>query len=233
MKTNSSRQKNGSNDGLVAIVPATRATRISFLRSYQFSHSFISRRFNIAPERNRTTHKPASNLTGGYLHRARLYSRLSQGRRQSACRGPTTFLEFHLQLIWNTNLGHRTKQKNLLQIIKTRDPVKAKAGSKRQSGKGEGPRDQQQRRAIIIVFREEVRGRLFLGTKWPNRHRFRGKDLAGEEEKKCHNGTLLCIISLNLTNPAGASGEETRVRDSAGLSPWAGAKQRGWAEWGA
>lgn len=87
MKTNSSRQKNGSNDGLVAIVPATRATRISFLRSYQFSHSFVSRRFNIVPERNRTTHKPASNLTGGYLHRARLYSRLSQGRRQVHAEG--------------------------------------------------------------------------------------------------------------------------------------------------
>lgn len=67
---------------------------------------------------------------------------------------------------------------------------------------------------------------LFLGTKWPNRHHFHGKDLAGEE-KKCYNGTLLCIISLNLTNSAGASGEETRVLDSAGLSPWAGAKQRG------
>lgn len=78
------------------------------------------------------------------------------------------------------------------------------------SGKGEGPRDQQQRSAITIMFREEVRGNLFLGTKWPNRHRFRGKDLAGEEEKKCHNGTLLCIISLNLTNPAGARGEETQ-----------------------
>ena len=106
--------------------------------------------------------------------------------------------------------------------------MKVKAGPKGQSGKGEGPRDQQQRRAITIVFKEEVRGKLFLGTKWPNRHHFRGKDLAGEKEKKCHNGTLLCIISLNLTNSAGASGEETQVLDSAGLiSARAGANQRG------
>lgn len=63
------------------------------------------------------------------------------------------------------------------------------------------------------MFREEAEGETVPGDQVAQGSTFIERTWQGrEEEEKCHNGTLLCTISLNLTNSAGARGKETRVR---------------------
>lgn len=112
-------------------------------------------------------------------------------------------------------------------MIKNRDPVKVRAGSKDQSGKDEGPRDEQRLKAIAISFREEEERETIPGDQVAQWEPLSWKEPGVEGRKGCPNATLLCVISLHLTNSAGASGKEPQVTELQGPAPWTPTKQRG------
>lgn len=75
--------------------------------------SVVSKRSNIGPECNRTSHKPATNLTGQYSHHARLYTSLSQGRRQ----GVYTESSRHPRISFTACIKHKWKTQGPTEVF--------------------------------------------------------------------------------------------------------------------
>lgn len=73
--------------------------------------------------------------------------------------------------------------------------MKVRAGAKGQSGKGEGPSDQQQRRGVAIVFREEAEGETVPGDQVAQGTTFMERTWQGRRRRNVIM-ELSCVSSL-------------------------------------